>query len=86
MTITHRIDEVIARHALGAFDQETLLVHAGIESLSILRIITEAVPDPATEIDLARLVDVHTIGDLRSWLAEMAGRGTGTDEAREGVR
>ncbi|WP_433374786.1 hypothetical protein [Streptosporangium sp. CA-115845] len=89
MTIIHRIDDVIARHAVGTFDEATPLVHAGIESLSILRIISEAVPDPATEIDLARLVDVHTIGDLRGWLREMASRSAGAPEAaeaRDGVR
>jgi hypothetical protein len=65
-------EKAIARHAVGGFNDSTPLCQAGIESLAILRIVAEAAVDTDLEIDPARLVNLHTIGDLKVWLDELA--------------
>ncbi|MDM4784263.1 MULTISPECIES: acyl carrier protein [unclassified Micromonospora] len=65
------IDDLIARHAVGRFDDDTTLAAAGIGSLTILRMAVEAAPDDGTEIDASRLADVHTVGNLRVWLRDL---------------
>jgi hypothetical protein len=66
------LDAVIARYATFAFDDSTLLLDAGLESLALLRLAVEVAPDDDAEIDATRLVDVQTIGDLKGWLRDLA--------------
>ncbi|MFF5261700.1 acyl carrier protein [Actinomadura viridis] len=87
MSGTSDIEEVIARHAVGELDDDTPLAAAGIESLALLRIVVEAAPDTDMEIDTARLIDVHTVGELRNWLLEMIEQNAGVPgSANEGER
>ncbi len=66
------LDAVIARHATTGFDDSTLLLDAGLESLSLLRLAAEVAVDDDAEIDASRLVDLRTVGDLKQWLGEVA--------------
>jgi len=66
------LDVAIARHATAEFDDSTLLADAGLESLSLIRLAVETATDEDAEIDATRLVDIHTIGDLKVWLRELA--------------
>ncbi|WP_309112092.1 acyl carrier protein [Actinosynnema sp. CA-248983] len=68
------LDAAIAKHATAAYDDSTPLLDAGLESLSLLRLAVEVAGDDDTEIDATRMVDLRTIGDLKAWLAEMAGQ------------
>jgi phosphopantetheine binding protein len=66
------LDTVIARYATFVFDDTTLLLDAGIESLSLLRLAVDVAEDDEAEIDASRLVDLHTIADLKAWLRDLA--------------
>jgi aryl carrier-like protein len=68
-------DATIARYASTAFDDDTPLLEAGLESLSLLRLAVEAATDDDAEIDATRLVDLRTVGDLKSWLGELRAAG-----------
>lgn len=65
------LNPMIARYATVAFDDSTPLLEAGLESLSLLRLAVEVATDENAEIDASRLVDVHTVGDLKAWLGEL---------------
>ncbi|MFG2757231.1 hypothetical protein [Streptomyces wuyuanensis] len=62
------MDSVIERHARLPFEDHFLLAEAGLDSLSVLRIASELIPDPDQEIDPTGLAAVRTVGDLRQWL------------------
>ncbi|MEU6705575.1 hypothetical protein [Streptomyces wuyuanensis] len=62
------IDSVVERHARLPFEDHFLLAEAGLDSLSVLRIASELIPDPDQEIDPTGLAAVRTVGDLRQWL------------------
>ncbi len=64
------VDEVIARYAVGRVTDGTSLVHAGLDSLAVLRIVV-AYADPGQEIAATRLPSVRTVGDLKAWLADL---------------
>lgn len=65
------LDATIARFATFSFDDSTPLLDAGLESLSLLRLAVEVAADDDAEIDASRLVDLHTVGDLKGWLSGM---------------
>jgi hypothetical protein len=65
------LDATIARYATFSFDDSTPLLDAGLESLSLLRLAVEVATDDDAEIDATRLVDLHTVGDLKGWLRDM---------------
>jgi hypothetical protein len=65
------LDATIARYATFAFDDSTPLLDAGLESLSLLRLAVEVASDDDAEIDASRLVDLHTVADLKRWLSDM---------------
>jgi aryl carrier-like protein len=65
------LDAVIARYATFTFDDSTPLLDAGLESLALLRLAVETAADDDAEIDATRLVDLHTVGDLKAWLIEL---------------
>lgn len=67
------LDAMIADHATGAFDDNTPLPEAGLESLSLLRLVVAVAADDDAEIDAARLADLKVVGDLKAWLTELAG-------------
>ncbi|MGK5543244.1 hypothetical protein ACSNOH_00585 [Streptomyces sp. URMC 127] len=50
------------------FENHSLLAEAGLDSLSVLRIASELIPDPDQEIDPTGLAAVRTVGDLLHWL------------------
>lgn len=66
------LDAVIAKHATTGFDDATQLLDAGLESLSLLRMAAEVAADEDAEIDASRLVELRTVGDLKTWLAELS--------------
>ncbi|MFD9891039.1 acyl carrier protein [Amycolatopsis sp. NPDC059027] len=72
MPVTSDLDRTIEKYATGRFTDATPLLEAGIESLALLRLAVEVVSDEDAEIDLADLVDVRTIGDLKAWLTRLA--------------
>jgi acyl carrier protein len=65
------LDATIARYATFAFDNSTPLLDAGLESLALLRLAVEVAADDDAEIDATRLVDLHTVGDLKEWLSDL---------------
>jgi aryl carrier-like protein len=71
MADTVDLDGVIARYATTEFDDSTPILEAGLESLSLVRLAVEVATDEEAEIDATRLVDVTTIGDLKTWLREL---------------
>ena len=66
------LDAMIAEHATGAFDDSTPLPAAGLESLSLLRLVVAAAADQDAEIDAARLAQLRVVADLKAWLTELA--------------
>ena len=68
----HDFDARIARYATGSFDDSTPLAQAGIDSLALLRLAVESAAANGTEIDAGRLVTLRTVGDVKSWLRELA--------------
>jgi hypothetical protein len=65
------LDATIARYATFAFDDTTPLLDAGLESLALLRLAVDVASDEEAEIDASRLVDLHTVADLKVWLMDM---------------
>ncbi|MFI5561127.1 phosphopantetheine-binding protein [Amycolatopsis japonica] len=68
-------DAIITRYATFTFDDSTPLLDAGLESLALLRLAVDVAGDDDAEIDATRLVDLHTVADLKRWLAELATAG-----------
>ena len=66
------LDKMIAEHATAAFEDSTPLLVAGLESLSILRLVVAAAADDGAEIDGGRLAGLRVVGDLKLWLTELA--------------
>lgn len=66
------LDAVIGRFALWPFTDETPLIQAGVDSLSVLRIVADLAVSPGQEIGVERLVAIQTIGELKDWLREMS--------------
>jgi hypothetical protein len=73
MSVPANLDLTIARYATTGFTDATSLRDAGIQSLSLLRLAVDLVPDGDAEIDVTRLVDLRTVGDLKAWLTDLAG-------------
>lgn len=65
------LDETIARYATFTFDDSTPLLDAGLESLALLRLAVDVASDEEAEIDASRLVDLHTVADLKGWLTDI---------------
>jgi hypothetical protein len=65
------LDATIARYATFTFDDSTPLLDAGLESLALLRLAVEVAADDDAEIDASRLVELHTIAELKEWLREL---------------
>jgi aryl carrier-like protein len=70
-------DEVIARYAMWSFDDDTPLVQAGLDSLSMLRMVADLETDPDREIGAERLVAIDTVGELKTWLTSLYGPDAG---------
>lgn len=62
------IASVIRRHVRVPFESHSLLAEVGLDSLSVLRVASELIPDPDQEIDPTGLAAVRTVGDLQEWL------------------
>jgi acyl carrier protein len=75
MTAPFDVDAAIARYAVAGFQDTTSLRSAGIDSLSLLRLAVGVIADDDAELDLNRLVDLQTIGDLKRWLTTLASAG-----------
>lgn len=69
------LDSAISRYATADFDDATPLLDAGLESLSVLRLAVEIATDESAEIDATQLVEIRTVGDLKTWLTGLAGGG-----------
>jgi len=67
-TAEEGIVSVMRKHVRVPFGKDSLLAEVGLDSLSVLRIAVDVVPDQDHEIDLADLAGVRTIGDLQLWL------------------
>ncbi|TDP92854.1 phosphopantetheine-binding protein [Labedaea rhizosphaerae] len=72
MTAQLDLDSRIARYATAAFDDDTSVMDAGLESLSLLRLAVEVAADDDAEIDATRMAGVRTIGELKQWLGDLA--------------
>jgi hypothetical protein len=75
------LDATIARYATFSFADSTPLLEVGLESLALLRLAVEVATDDDAEIDASRLVDLHTVADLKGWLSDMM-PSSGTGGAR----
>lgn len=73
---TDDLDAVISRYAMWPFQDDTTLVQAGLDSLSVLRMVADLEPDPDREIGAERLVAIETVGELKTWLAALHRGGT----------
>jgi acyl carrier protein len=69
--LTLDLNATIARYATFTFDDSTRLLDAGLESLALLRLAVEVASDDDAEIDASRLVDLHTVADLKGWLTDL---------------
>jgi acyl carrier protein len=69
------LDATIARYATFTFDDSTPLLDAGLESLALLRLAVEVADDDDAEIDATRMVDLHTVADLKEWLRDLNSTG-----------
>jgi aryl carrier-like protein len=65
------LDATIARYATFPFDDSTALLDAGLESLALLRLAVDVAADDDAELDATRLVDLHTVADLKGWLRDL---------------
>jgi hypothetical protein len=72
MTAQLDLDSTIAKYATATFEDSTTLLDAGLESLSLLRLAVEVATDDDAEIDATQLVDIHTVGQLKTWLVGLA--------------
>ncbi|MET8944518.1 phosphopantetheine-binding protein [Streptomyces sp. NPDC004542] len=62
------IISVVRRYVRVPFHDHSLLAEVGLDSLSVVRIASELIPDPDQEIDPTGLAAVRTVGDLQRWL------------------
>jgi acyl carrier protein len=76
MTDAEDIDTIISRYAMWSYQDDTTLVQAGVDSLSVLRMVSDLMPDPEREIGAERLVAIETVGELKAWLADLTARPT----------
>ncbi|MFC7309280.1 hypothetical protein ACFQVC_34360 [Streptomyces monticola] len=67
-TTARDIVPVIRKHIRVPFVETSLLAEVGLDSLSVLRIAGELIPDPDHEIDPTGLAAVRTVADLQQWL------------------
>lgn len=67
------LDAVIAKYATRGFTDSTALLDAGIQSLSLLRLVVDVLPDDDAEIDVTSTADLRTIGELKAWLVSLTG-------------
>ncbi|MEE1943025.1 hypothetical protein V1L54_27085 [Streptomyces sp. TRM 70361] len=67
-TTDDEINSVIEAQVSGAYDDASLISEIGLDSLAVVRMAVQTAPGQDTEIDLAGLAGVRTIGDLRQWL------------------
>ncbi|MFM9368732.1 phosphopantetheine-binding protein [Streptomyces sp. Da 82-17] len=70
-TTDRHVVSVISRHVRVPFTASSSLAEAGIDSLSVLRIAGEIIPDPDAEIDPSGLAAVRTVGELQEWLGSL---------------
>ena len=75
MTVFPDLDMAIATYASVVVDDSTPLLEAGLESLSLLRLAVEVARDDDAEIDATGLVDLRTVGDLKTWLGTLFAAG-----------
>lgn len=76
MTDLPDLDATIARYATSDFDDDTMLLDTGLDSLSLVRMAVEVAGDDEDgEIDAARMIGLRTVGELKGWLGEIAGPG-----------
>lgn len=67
------LDDAIAKVATKEFTDASTLPEAGIQSLSLLRLVVDLLPDDDAEIDVTKLGQIKTVGDLKAWLVELVG-------------
>jgi acyl carrier protein len=67
------LDDAIAKVATKEFTDTSTLPEAGIQSLSLLRLVVDLLPDDDAEIDVTKLGQIKTVGDLKAWLVELVG-------------
>src|SRR5262245_60866747 len=72
MAVFLDLEAVIAKYATEGFTDASPLLEVGLDSLALLRLAVD-VADSDAEIDATTLVHVRTIGDLKVWLAGLAG-------------
>jgi hypothetical protein len=75
------LDAAIAKYTSFTFEGTTSLMHAGLDSLTLLRIAVDVASDEDTEIDASGLVKLRTIDDLKGWLLSLSASGAHTDSA-----
>ncbi|WP_186156445.1 acyl carrier protein [Burkholderia gladioli] len=73
---TRNIDDAISaaiRLAIRRdFDETSSLPEIGMDSLSVLRVVTALSEDLDREVDLAEIVDLRTVAEFRRWLRQQA--------------
>ncbi|GGS27830.1 hypothetical protein GCM10010269_78050 [Streptomyces humidus] len=67
------IVSAVRRYVRVPFDDRSPLAEVGLDSLSLVRIASELIPDPDQEIDPTGLAAVRTVGDLQQWLRQLLG-------------
>jgi acyl carrier protein len=72
MTSAKAIDNIVRRYAVASFNDTSTLTDAGLESMSVVRIIVDLNFDPAIEIDMAHFAELRTVTDLKRWLSSLA--------------
>ncbi|HZG04687.1 MAG TPA: acyl carrier protein [Streptomyces sp.] len=69
------VDSALAKFIRVPYTPESELSRIGLDSLSIVRIAVEVVPDADQEIDASELAGLRTVGEFRTWLCGLAAPG-----------
>ncbi|MZE76257.1 phosphopantetheine-binding protein [Streptomyces xinghaiensis] len=69
------VDSALAKFIRVPYTPDSELSRIGLDSLSIVRIVVEVVPDADQEIDAGELAGLRTVGGFREWLRGLAASG-----------
>ncbi|WP_197287468.1 phosphopantetheine-binding protein [Streptomyces apocyni] len=70
------VNSAIAEFVRMPFTSASDLAEIGLDSLSIIRIVADVLPDADQEIDAGELADLRTVGQLQDWLGRLVAPGS----------
>ncbi|MFP3986814.1 acyl carrier protein [Streptomyces sp. E11-3] len=70
------VNSAIAEFVRMPFTPASDLAEIGLDSLSVIRIVADVLPDADQEIDAAELADLRTVGQFQDWLSARVAAGS----------